>query len=337
MASAALKRDSSDWMKLDDASDAIDTTSEGKIETKTDVALAAWAKVLTEWGAGKFNDPETADATYEELFTRDCVVDATHGCAGLHPTFKYYGFADLKDYWAIFADFEMEGLRLNSVASPRTEGEVWHHFETELVTHKVTGKQVRGNSGICIVTFEGAKISKLLLINQAPAAVAATYSTDPVESVPQSATLPSFEPAPDPKATAEAMFARWGAGEFNDAETKQTAIEKYVVADCVIDHTSPAMPSLFKEYMGHEGLEAWNSGVVSEQWELSNVDVAMAVGIKAGCVLMYFSCDIKHKTTGKEAKKVISYQENAYNAEGQYVYTRTYWVDPAAIAAIHAA
>lgn len=335
MASVVLKRSSS----IDSASGAsIGTTAEAKLETKTDIALATWAKLVTEWGAGKFNDPETADATIEEFFARDCVVDATHGCAGLHPTFKSYGYADLKDYWAMIADFEMEGrVRINFVASPRSEGEVWHHFEVEVLAHKATGKRAHATSGVCIVSFDGARISKLVLINQAPATIAAMYSTDPDGTVPQSATLPSFAPALDPKAAAEAMVARWAAGEFNGAETKQAAVEKHVVADCLIDHTSPAMPSLLKAYTGHEGLEAWNSGVVGEQWELSNVDIAMAAGIKAGCVLTYFSCDIKHKATGKEAKGVVSYQENAYNSEGQYVYTRSYWVDPAAVAAIHAA
>lgn len=312
------------------------STSSSEAMSKTDVALATWAKLLTEWGAGKLNNPETVDATVAEYFTHDAIVDATNGCTGLHSFFKVYDYAGLKDFWAVFAEFDMPELQLNFVASPQTEGEVWHHFDTGLCTHKRTGKKLNNCSGVCIATFAGAKVSKLLYVNNTPAAMAAMMDADEAVLVPQPPLLPNFDPAADAKAASDAVFALWAAGEFSKAETKQAALEKYVVAEVVIDQSSPAMPALLKPYTGHDGFEAWNSGVVGEQWELSHVDVAVTA-LKPGCVLMKFACDIKHKTTGKEAKGVVAFHENAYNAEGQYVYTKTYWTNAAAIAAIHAA
>lgn len=304
--------------------------------SKTDVALAAWGQLLSEWGAGKFNDPEVAGAAIDEFFTKDCVIDATNGIAGLHPKFKVYTYATVQDYFAMLADFDFEGMKANFVANPHTEGEVWHHAETAVTTHKITGKKVQNASGLCIVTFAGAKVSKLVLINRAASALAAMYNADQDVPVQQPVAMPSFEPAADPMPIFQAIFASWGAGEFNNADTKQATLEKFIVPNCVLDHSSPAMPSLLKAYTGHTGVEEWNIGVVSELWEMSNLDVAATAGITPGCVLMKMAFDVKHKKTGKEAKGVISYQEFAYNTEGKFVYSKTYWADPVAIAAIHA-
>lgn len=313
------------------------SSSEVVSKTATEIALETWGMIVSNWGEGKFNSPTEAEALFEKFFSKDCTIDATHGCAGLHSKFKMYGFAELQEWFNMLVDTDNEGLKINFVASPTTEGEVWHHFEIETCTNKATGKKVHNTSGVVIINFEGAKVSKIVQINHAPAAFAAMYSNNAEDVVPQHPALPSFEPAADPKAAFEALFGRWAAGDFSHAETKEALCEQYITSDCVLDYSSHVMPSLFKVYTGHAGFEAWNSGVVAEQWDLSNMEVAVTTGLKPGCVLMKVSCDIKHKTTSKEVKGAVSYQEGAYNAEGKFVHVRVYWTDPAAIAAIHTA
>ena len=95
-----------------------------------------------------------------------------------------------------------------------------------------------------------------------------------------------------------------------------------------------ALPDVLVPRVGPEGINAWVK-YTDATWELSNVDAAPVAGLKPGCVMMRMTFDVKHKTTGKEAHGVRMYNELAYNAAGQYVYARHYYVNAPLLASIY--
>lgn len=304
--------------------------SKSNIEAAT--PLERITELVEAWKAGKFNGDDV-DANIDAFFTDDFVhdVETSAGHTGAAP-FKKYGKAATKEWFIFAAQWDLKGLDISFVQSPKSPDEVWQRFESTEAVWKPTGKSVPMTM-IFISTWTKGKCSKMSAIYDDPARAAAVQTDD--APIPPAATLPSFEPHPDPKSCWDILFPLWAMGEFAKPETKQAALDKYVAADVVQDATSSVLPEILKPYVGHAGVDTWCNDVIGATWELSNIDVAAVAGLKPGCVLQRFTCDVKHNKTGKEAKGVDMYMEMAYNTDGKFVWAKHYFANPQLLASIY--
>jgi len=180
-----------------------------------------------------------------------------------------------------------------------------------------------------VFTWESDKCTKLAVIIYNPATIAAIRSKEDVP-IPPAVQLPAFEPHPSPMEPFAAIMSLWGAGELNKAEVRR----KHFVVDAVDDLTDTALPDVLKANRGIDGTGTWMD-YVSTTWEVRNVEAVPVVGLKQGCVMARMTWDMKHKTTGKEAKRVQQYIELAYDVDGKFVHARHYWVNAPLLASIY--
>lgn len=283
------------------------------------------------WGAGRFNVGDV-DAALAEFFNEDCVLDASAAAHSGVAAYKvHHGFAGLKEWFDFSGGFEFEGMEVSHVTGA-APNEVWMRFSAKNVTWKATGKGAQFDC-LIVFTFTGDKISKMKVAIIDPASVAAVMSEGDVP-IPSAVQLPAFEPHPNPMEPFGEKMALWGAGEFAKPEVRS----KHLQPDCVDDLTDSALAvgplgDVFKPHVGCDGVGLW----IEHQtlWEMTNIDVTPVVGLKPGCLTARMTCDVKHKTTGKEAKGVEMYNEFAYNADGQFVYARHYMVNAPLLASIY--
>lgn len=284
--------------------------------------------LLAAWGAGRFNDSDD-DGAFAEFFSSDMSIDASAAAHSGVAEFDvaYVGLDGAKEWFAFVGALEFEGTESSHVAGP-TPGEVWLRFEAAKHTSQKTGKGA-AYSAMTILSWEGDQCTKVVNVPFYPVRTAAILSVEDVR-VPPMASLPAFEPHPKPmEAYAEAM-ARWGSGDLSKPEV----FDRYVAQDALNDVADSALPSILKAYEGSAAVREWLEHV-EDNWELSNMDVAPVEGLKPGCVTHRMTCDVRHKTTGKEAKGVQMYVELAYNPAGQFVYSRNYFVNAPKLASIY--
>jgi len=289
-----------------------------------------YSELVAAWGAGKFNSGD-ADATVAEFFGKDIVLDVASGAG--HTSLaaaKIYHYEDVKTWFAFVGQLDIADLELSFVAGPKP-CEVWGYLSSPKTTYRPTGKGLPVTM-FFTSTWEGAKCTKMTVLYGNAAAVAAACSDS--DAVPTVATLPTFEPHPDPKAAYDNTMAVWATGEFSKPETKQEALKKHFAADCVIDATSGLQPDVFKVYEGLEGVDAWTNGVVGT-WELSNMIFEVVTGVKQGCVVQRVTFDATLKETGKAATGIETYQLLAYNSQGQMVYMNYFFANPVLAASIY--
>lgn len=283
--------------------------------------------LIAAWGDGRFNSGD--DAAYEEFFTQDVVVDASAAVHSGVAAFKtYHGFDGAKEWFAWGSCFELEGVDIAHVAAP-IESEVWLRFE---VAHDVCKKTGKGGAyhAIAVFSWVGDKCAKIVNVPYQPARIAAICSEQDVP-IPPMAALPPFEPHPAPMEVYEKIMQMWGANELSSPDV----CKMYVAPDAVNDVSDSTMPDVLKVYEGVTGSLEWMD-YMATHWELSNIDVKPVAGLKPGCVMHRFTCDVKHKTSGKEAAKGWQvYTELAYNVQGQFVYSRNYFVNATLLASIY--
>merc|ERR1712216_1090940 len=76
----------------------------------------------------------------------------------------------------------------------------------------------------------------------------------------------------------------------------------HMVADVVDDLTDGALPNVLKPYVGVDGTGEWMEHIESN-WEMTNMVISNPiVGLRAGCVTMSMTFDLKHKGTGKRRR-----------------------------------
>jgi len=290
-------------------------------------AVDRTSDLLAAWGAGRFNDAGN-DTAFEEFFAQDAVFDSSAGAHSGVAEFKTYaGIEGAKAWFEFVGSLEFEGMEMAHVAGP-TPGEVWLRFEAAKHVSKKTGKGT-AYSAMTVLFWEGGKCGKVVSLPFLPARTAAILSEEDVP-VPPMATLPTFEPHPEPMEAYEEAMARWSSGELSKPEV----LEKYVAADAVNDVADSALPCVLKAYEGSAAVREWFDHF-SANWDLSNASFAPVAGLKPGCVTHRMTCDVTHKKTGKEAKGVQAYVELAYNAAGQFVYSRHYWLNAPVLASIY--
>jgi len=324
MSSLLIKRaSSSELVNNEPAARRPPSARKSKTETKSPVDRTA--DLLAAWGAGRFNTGD-ADA-YTEFFTDDVITDARGGHAGAAEFQTYHGIEGAKAWFEFVGTFEYEGLETSHVAGPADE--VWLRFTAANSVSKKTGKG-GAYSGYNILTWKGDKCAKLVHVPFHPARTAAILSEEDVP-VPPMAALPSFEPHPEPMEAYATAMGLWQSGELN-----QPAVYKaYVAGDALNDVSDSALPDVLKAYTGSASVREWMDHM-SANWELTNTEVQPVAGLAPGCVTHRFTTDVKHKATGKEAKGVQCYAELGYNADGQLVYGRNYWVNAPKLASIYA-
>jgi len=333
--STIQKRDSENHMPVNSIAGAPpeltkSKSSELKAAPEKQNAVGRTTNFLSAWGAGRFNSEDT-DAVYSalaEFFTEDCIADVSSAAHSGVAAYKvHHGFAGLRDWFDFLGGFDFEGIGMSHVEGP-TPNEIWMKFSSTNAVCKATGKSV---PSLCftVLTWEGDKCSKLQLIPYNPASVAAVCSKEDAP-IPAFVKLPAFEPHPKPLEQFGEKMALWGAGEFSKPEVRS----EHIVADCVDDLTDSVLPDLFKAYVGPDGIGESIDHQVT-MWELSNIDAVPIVGLAPGCVMARVTFDVKHKTTGKEAKGVQQYNEFAYSADGKIVSGRHYFVNAPLLASIY--
>jgi len=302
--------------------------AEAAIPTKTPVDQAA--ACLAAWGAGRFD--ETA---MKEFFTDDFVLDASSAAHSGVAAYKVHsGFGGLKDWFAFVGSFDFEELEF-SYAAGQSASEVWVRSSAKKAVYKETGKSAPFD---CVNLFEWdgdkALFAKMTVAVYNPATIAAIMSErEPPFPFPPPVQLPAaFDPHLTPMEPFGEIMALWGSGELNNAE----ALRKHIAAAAVSDLTDVALAvgPLGEVFTAHLDQGEWMD-YQAEHWAMSNVDVAPIVGLKPGCVMARVSFDVKHKGTGKEAKGVQVFNELAYNADGQFVYLRHYWINAPLLASIY--
>lgn len=296
-----------------------------------DLPLQRYHEIMSAWGEGRFNMPDTIDAAVAEFYTTDVVfdVETANGHTGM-PELKTYTFATIKDWFAWIAKYELSDVVASAVPNSLDPSEIWQRFSCQ-VTSKEAGKSMLLEA-IFIYNFEGDKIRHVSGIYADPDRLASIDNKN--RDMPAQLMLPSFEPHPNPKPVFEAAFAAWSSGEFAAEETKQAAMDKFIRPDVLNDVSSSLLPDVFKVYRGHAGTDAWANGVIG-QWEFTRFDSTVEAGLKPGCVMQKLVVDVTHKGTGKEAKGIRIYNELAYDAEGKGVYTKQFWANPAVAASLY--
>lgn len=325
---AILKRDSENQLPANAAAGVPELK---KVKSSESSAFARTSDVLGAWGAGRFN-AEDAGAVYAalaEFFSEDCVVDVSSAAHSGVPAHKvHHGLAGVKDWFDFSAGFAYEGTEMSHVEGS-APNEVWMRFSCTAVC-TATGKSAPFH-GVNVFTWEGGKATRLAVMIYNPATVAAICSEEDVP-IPSTVQLPSFEPHPSDglmELYGEKM-ALWGAGEFSKPEGRS----EHFAADIVDDMTDPALPDVLKAYTGlDETGELLRH--IENTWEISNMDTAAVAGLAPGCVMIRLTFDVKHKTTGKEAKGVRTYLEAAYNADRKISFVRRYWANAPLLASIY--
>jgi len=298
-------------------------------ETAPKSAVKRTAELIAAWSAGRFNVGDV-DGAIAEFCSKDVVIDATSGAhVNVAEYKKTFGFDDAKDWFAFVGGFDYEDMSITHTAGPKPD-EVWMFFESSNAINKATGKGA-SMSLMQVLTWEGDKLRKVVFAFHQPERTAAISSVEDVP-VPPMLTLPLFAPHPDPIQPWTEKMALWGAGEFTKPETK--LMEKHIAPGAVVDATDTALPEVLKVYEGREGVSTWCEHTEAV-WEMSNIDIKPVTGLKPGCVMHRFVCDVKHKTTGKEVKGVQLFALCAYNTDGQFVYGRHYYVNSKALASIY--
>lgn len=295
-------------------------------ETETEnLALKRYQELCSAWGEGRFNMPETVDATIADYVAPDVVWDleTANGHSGL-PAFKTYEYDTVSDWFEFLAKFDLADIEMSAVPSSLNPSEIWQRVRC-LATAKATGKSMVLDA-IFIITFEGEKVKHFTGIYADPDRVAALFK--PGDDASAQVTPPSFEPLADPMPAFEKIFAAWGTGAFSAADTKQAALETLARADGLLDCTCSLRPELFKLYQGHDGIDQYINGVVGE-WEFERLDSTVEAGLRPGCVLQKLSADVKHQRTGKTAKGIVIFSENGYDADGKWAYGKLFWANPA--------
>lgn len=283
--------------------------------------------LLTAWGAGAFND-SSDDTAFHGYFTPDVVIDASAAAHSGVAEFKSYaGIEGAKAWFAFVGTLDYEDVVMSHVAGPAVANEVWLRFEAKHISKK-TGKSA-AYSAITVLSWQGDKCSKVVSVPFLPARTAAILAEEDVP-LPPMAALPTFEPHPEPMEAYEKAMALWGSGDLHDPEV----FEKYVATDALNDVADSVLPTVLKAYEGSDAVREWLEHMATN-WELSNMLVEPVAGLKPGCVTHRFTCDVRHKATGKEAKGVQCYTECAYNTDGQFVYSRHHWVNAPKLASIY--
>lgn len=293
-------------------------------------AVERTTELIAAWGAGRFNadDADAQLAAFKEFHTEDVVMDASAAAHSGVPAYKVHnGFAGLKEWFDFLASFSFEAIEMSFVAGP-APNEIWARFSSSMATWKPTGKGTPF-SCVTVYTWEGDKLKKMTLLPHNPAAIAAICSEQDVP-IPSTVQLPAFEPNPNPLEPFAEKMALWGAGELLKEEVRR----EHIAADAVDDQTDSALPDVLKPYRGIDGIGE-SVEYADKTWEISNVDAVPIVGLKPGCVHVRITMDIKHKTTGKEAKGLQKYSEFAYGADGKFVYARHFYVNAPLLASIN--
>lgn len=303
----------------------------------------AFAALVAAWGAGEFADLRSA--AYAKFFTKSSIFDAT-AAAGLHKVFKRYkGPKEMKEWFDMLATFDMADLSITYVEGPKTAPGSVVQKVSATITSKATGKVTPGPiTDVIQWEFDDAfKVKTATCFFGTPDLLVYVLEPEAPRPCPQ-----ALMPTPTGVTAEQALgfftkvYGAWGAGQFNDPEKKQAAMDDMWSTDIVMDTTCSVVKNgpgagIFRQRFGHAGGDAFVNGVIGE-WEMSGLDMA-GDGVVAsptdGAVLHRFTSSIKHKSTGKKSALLVDYVEWFFDVDGKCTGGKFYWGDPAAVAALY--
>ena len=209
----------------------------------------------------------------------------------------------------------------------------------------MTGRSITSQS---LTNFDGDKIKRVMTIYADPNALA--FLTGVTDTPTKAVKPPAFEPHPDPKSVWEVAFAAWGAGKFAQLETKQTAFDKYVHPEIVIDILGDVgLPKVFKVFHGHAGCDTWASELMG-RWEFTRMETGVDVGSSpATC------CKSSNAMRGSRATRATRRRESScssrrhtapsydsvrhtapsYDSEGKSVHNKIFCANPQMVASLY--
>jgi len=289
---------------------------------------------IAAWGAGHFNTGDVS-AELAKFFTEDFVLDASSAAHSGVAAYKVHnGYSGLEEWFKFVGGFDFEEIEMSHVAGEPgvVPHEVWLRCSAKKAVCKATGKSAPFDC-LNVLTWEGDKATKMIVVVYNPASVAAIMCEDDLP-IPSPVQLPAFEPHSSPMEAFGAVMALWGAGELSKPEMQS----KYIAAQSVDDSSDSllavgALSDVYKAHIGVEGIGLWID-YQENNLELSNINAVPVMGLKPGCVMVHMTCDVKHKISGKAVQGWEAYNELAYNEEGQFVYARHYWVNAPLLASI---